>query len=100
MLTCGADGEAELAATAPGDLFDFGQPARQGPDRLLGVGQECSSGVSQPHAAPVPNEQRLAEFLLERLQARRERRLGNAQGLSRTADIAPPGDLEEALDLR
>ena len=71
-------------------------------DRLhgaLGARQEHAPGVGQPHAAAGAHEERLAELLFERLDARGQRRLGDVQRLGGAADVAGAGDFDECLDL-
>ena len=66
----------------------------------LGVGQEGSAGVGQPHSLPGPDEELLAELRLERVEPGGEGRLADIDRLRRAAHVAPPGDLEEPLHLR
>ena len=92
--------QSQLTAAAGSDFFDLGQPARERRDRLLGVRQESVPGFRQADAATVADEQRLAELALEAVQASGQGRLGDAQSLGSTADVATPRDLEETLYLR
>ena len=99
----GADGrgraERELAALASRELAEKPAAGGGGAERPLGVGQERPAGVREPHSASGTDEEARAELLLEPLQPRRQRRLGDEERLGRAADAAPLGDLDECLQL-
>src|SRR5438046_1438360 len=63
------------------------------------LGDVGAASVGQAHAVWRAQEQGRAELALEALKACGQRRLGDEEGLGGPADAAPPGDLEEALDL-
>src|SRR5947209_6858729 len=73
-------------------------------DQVLGV-EGAQLQVWVPDGTPkadldfVAQDQGRAELALEALKACGQRRLGDEEGLGGPADAAPPGDLEEALDL-
>src|SRR3989442_4539692 len=71
----------------------------KGAQRALGERDPGAAGVGQAHAVWRAQEQGRAELALEALKACGQRRLGDEEGLGGPADAAPPGDLEEALDL-
>ena len=68
-------------------------------ERAARVRQERRAHLGQAHAAAVALEQRFAEIALERLDARRDRRLREEQRVRRLAEGAVLGDLYERLDL-
>jgi hypothetical protein len=99
----GADGErrAETQATRlqPALLLEGATPLFEGLQRALGVRQEAASGVGEADAAPIAFEQRLAQLALQRLDARRDRRLRQEEGLRRFAEATVPRHLDKGLDL-
>lgn len=96
----GGRAEQELSGGAASEVRQQLATVGERHERALGVGQEGASGLREPHPAARPDEQRPAELPLQRLEARRQRRLADEQRLRRAADVAPPRDLEEALHLR
>jgi hypothetical protein len=91
--------ERELAALASRELAEEPAPGSRGAERPLGVGQERPAGVREPHPASGTDEKARAELLLEPLQPRRQRGLGDEERLGRAADAPPLGDLDECLQL-
>src|SRR6185503_19643571 len=68
-------------------------------DGTLRVGQERPARIGKDHAPAPASEQRAADLRLEGSQPRRERGLGDEQGLRGPAQVAAPRDLQKALDL-
>jgi hypothetical protein len=71
----------------------------QGPQGVLGIGQEGAPGLGQPHPAPGADEQLLAQRALQALEAGGQGRLGHEQGLGGAAEVLAVGYLDERLDL-
>jgi hypothetical protein len=100
----GADGrrraEDQSAGHPPAELAEALAAVGQGPQGMLGIGQERLPGLGQPHPAPGADEQLLAKGGLEALEAGGEGRLGDEQGLGGPAQVLAAGDLQKCLDLR
>ncbi len=65
----------------------------------LGVWQKRLAHLGEADATAVPLEQRLAEVAFQGLDTSGHRRLGKAEVLGGTAEIAVLGDLQIRLDL-
>jgi hypothetical protein len=89
----------QLAGPTAGQVGDRRAAIGDGEQRALGVWQEDAASVGQAHAAPGPREQVLPELALQRMQAGRQRRLSDAERLSRSRDSSAPNNLDERFDL-
>jgi hypothetical protein len=69
-------------------------------ERLYRVRQERLAGLRELHAARRAHEETRTEVLLEPLEARRQRRLGDEERVGGPAYVPRPGDLHEGFDLR
>ena len=83
----GADAELEQLAASQGDVAELGVQPPEGGLGLFGPRAEQAPGVGQLQPVPAAGEQRRAQFLFQRLQAQRERRLGEIELLRRPGDV-------------
>ena len=67
--------------------------------RAFGVGQERAPRLRQANAAAPSHEQARTDVPLERVQARRQRRLRHVERLRRAGHRAAPDHLHECLEL-
>ncbi|MNT51102.1 hypothetical protein D3C72_1880520 [compost metagenome] len=80
-------------------LLGFGLELRPQHQKRFRGGQQHFARLGQGQAAAAAVEQRHAQALLQRLDLRRDRRLGQRQCFGRLRQIAQPGDRDEGADL-
>ena len=92
-------GNHQVAGGSAHHLLQGVATVDQRAERAFGKRDPGPTGVGEPHAMRSAQEERRAELPFQALQARGQGRLGDEEGFGGPADAAPPGDLEEALDL-
>ena len=100
---CGRHRVDRPDAQGGGDRFRLlsqpgGEPVELGEHRLEGL-QRLFAGLRQPERAVAALDQPAAQFVLERGDAGRDGRLAGGQFLGRPAEMARPGQDDEAAQV-
>ena len=92
--------DRKLSRAAAGELLHVPATLLDRVERAHGPREKRPPRVGEAHAGRSADEERYPELLLEALDARRQRRLGDEELARRLPELLTPCDLDEAFDLR